>query len=354
MSMTPRQRWLALFNRQEPDRVPTDYWATPEFDARLKADLGIADDETLWRRLHIDHRRFFGPRALREHHPNDAQADLWGIRYEMIDYGTGAYREPVHHPLADVRSVAEVHAHRWPTTDDFDYSAVSEALDRDDGYRLRLGGYFEPFLLYGYMRGLEQAFEDLALNPEIADAILGHLFDFHYQNNAKIFEAAAGRLDVINIAEDLGSQTGPLMSLEHYRRFLLPNQRKMADLARSHGLKIMYHTDGAARPFLPDLIEVVGIDMLDPIQWRCPGMDREGLVRDFGKRIAFHGGMDNQQTLPFGTVADVVAEVKENLAIFAGARYVCGPCHAIQPVTPTANVVAMYETLVELAEGRAG
>ena len=109
------------------------------------------------------------------------------------------------------------------------------------------------------------------------------------------------------MAEDLGSQTGPLMSLAMYRRFLLPNQIKMAELARSYGVHVMYHTDGAARAFLPDLIDRVGIEILNPIQWRCPGMEREKLVADFGGRIIFHGSIDNQQTLPFGTVDDVVA-----------------------------------------------
>ena len=83
-----------------------------------------------------------------------------------------------------------------------------------------------------------------------------------------------------------------------YRRFLLPNQIKMADLARRYGVHVMYHTDGAARVFLPDLVDRVGIEILNPIQWRCPGMEREKLVADFGGRIIFHGSIDNQQTLP--------------------------------------------------------
>ena len=87
----------------------------------------------------------------------------------------------------------------------------------------------------------------------------------------------------------------------------------------------MYHTDGAARVFLPDLIDRVGIEILNPIQWRCPGMERERLVADFGGRIIFHGSIDNQQTLPFGTVDDVVREVRESVDIYRSARWICGP-----------------------------
>jgi len=125
----------------------------------------------------------------------------------------------------------------------------------------------------------------------------------------------------------------------------------MADLARSFGIHVFYHTDGAARVFVPDLIDVVGIEVLNPLQWRCPGMELAGLVRDFGGRIAFHGGIDNQQTLPFGLVEDVVKEVKEVAAIMKGSRWICSPCHNIQPVTPTANIVAMYETIREIGAG---
>jgi uroporphyrinogen decarboxylase len=75
-------------------------------------------------------------------------------------------------------------------------------------------------------------------------------------------------------------------------------------------------------------------------------MEREGLVRDFGDRVVFHGAVDNQQTLPFGSPEDVRREVLDNLRIFAPpARYICAPCHNIQPNTPTGNILAMYETL---------
>lgn len=119
----------------------------------------------------------------------------------------------------------------------------------------------------------------------------------------------------------------------------------MADLARKHGAHVMYHTDGAARVFIPDLIDRVGIEVLNPIQWVCPGMGREALVRDFGGHIAFHGSIENQRVLPFGTVDEVAAEVSESVRAYQDARWICAPCHRIQPVTPTANIVTLYETI---------
>ena len=342
--MTPRERWLALLEGKTPDRIPTDYQATEEVTTRLRRDLGCADDEALYHKLHIDARCFVEPVWNRPEDCNPA-ADMWGIVYRSISYGSGAYLEPQLLPLAHADSVAQIHAHRWPSCDDFDYTAVTRAVEQDDGYRPIHAGCYEPFLLYGYLRGLQTSMEDLAIRPEIVEAILGHIFDFYREHHRRLFAAGRGRIDLTYVAEDLGSQIGPLMSLAMYRRFLLPNQIKMAELARSHGIHVMYHTDGAARMFLPDLIDRVGIEVLNPIQWRCAGMEREKLVADFGRRIIFHGSIDNQQTLPFGAVDDVVREVRESVDIYRNARWICAPCHNLQPVSPTENIVAMYEAI---------
>lgn len=347
MTMTPRERWLALLSGKRADRVPTDYQGTREVTARLLKDLDCADEDALWRRLNIDKRLHVAPRWKLPHHPDDPQADMWGVRFRTVSYGLGAYEEPVYRPLSQVESVEQVNAHRWPDPDDFDYAVITEALAGDDDYYPVHAGCYEPFLLYGYLRGLETAFEDLLLRPEIADAILGRIFDFYCEHHRRIFAAGRGRIDVSYVAEDLGAQTGPLMSLATYRRFLLPNQIKMADLARSFGVHVMYHTDGAARQFLPDLIDRLGIELLNPIQWRCAGMERERLVADFGDRIVLHGSIDNQQTLAFGRVEDVVAEVRQSVEIYRTARWICAPCHALQPISPTENIVAMYEAIQE-------
>ncbi|MBC8373490.1 MAG: uroporphyrinogen-III decarboxylase-like protein, partial [Planctomycetes bacterium] len=244
MSMTPRQRWVALLEGRRPDRIPTDYQATAEVTARLLRDLDCHDENALWRKLHVDKRMEVCPRPTRGDR-NDNDTDIWGVRYTNVDYGRGHYLTPVGHPLADVESPDDVHKHRWPDPDDFDYTAVTQAVDASDGRYPIHAGHFEPFLRYAYMRGLEQAYMDLATREDIAEAILGRIFDFHYEYHRRIFAAGAGRIDTMYVAEDLGSQRGALMSLEMYRRFLLPNQIKLADLARSFGIHVMYHTDGA-------------------------------------------------------------------------------------------------------------
>jgi uroporphyrinogen decarboxylase len=142
----------------------------------------------------------------------------------------------------------------------------------------------------------------------------------------------------------LGSQQNLLFSPKSIREFFIPGMRRMIELTHQAGAYVFTHSDGSIRKIIPDLIDI-GVDTLNPIQWRCKGMERDGLKRDFGAALIFHGGMDNQQTLPFGTVADVRREVIENIEILGkGGGYILAPCHNIQSISPAENIVALYET----------
>ena len=339
--MTPRERWLALLNNETPDRIPADYWATSEVTQRLMRELGCADQDELFDRLHLDTPDHIIPIE----NFGSQNPDQWGIAYRDMAYETGVYREPADHPLAEFVTVEQIHDYSWPNPDDLDWEAFRAKIEAARGLRIVRCGQYEPFLVHCFLRGMEQAMVDLITEQEIAHAILDHIFDYCYAVNERAFDIGQGIIELTHIAEDLGSQQGLLIGLDQVREFLLPKQKKMADLARSHGIHIFYHTDGAAREVIPDLIEVTGIEILNPIQWRCPGMGREGLVRDFADKVTFHGAVDNQQTLAFGSEEDVRTEVLDNIRIFERARWICAPCHNIQPVSPTKNIVAMYQTI---------
>jgi uroporphyrinogen decarboxylase len=344
-TMTPRERWEAVLRREKPDRVPMDYWATREATEKLLKHLGCDWDEAM-RRLHIDQPYGVGGRYVGPALPEGE--DVFGLTHRAIDYGTGTYSEVANAPLSGYESVGEIETnYRWPSPDWWDYSHLPEAVQGRD-HRPICGGGSEPFLLYCQLRGLEQAFMDLVLYPEIVDYCLGRLFDLAYENTRRIYEAIPGKVLYSYVAEDLGSQQSLLMSRDHMHRFLFPHMKRMMDLVHSAGAYVFHHSDGAIRKVIPDLIDL-GIDVLNPIQWRLPGMDREGLKREYGGRIIFHGAMDNQTTLPFGSVDDVRGEVRGNLEILGdGGGYILAPCHNIQAVSPPENIVAMYEAGYEL------
>ena len=341
-TMTPSERWLAVLRREKPDRVPMDYWATEEATRKLMAHLGVSDQGELFSRLHIDIPVGVGPKYVGPEPP--AGTDIFGCRHEQVKYETGVYTECVYHPLAQRESVEQIERdYTWPSPDWWDYSEVPAQLGGSEDRPVR-GGGSEPFLQYCTLRGQEQAYVDLVLDPEIAHYCLDKLFDLAYENTRRTYEAVPGKVMMSYVAEDLGSQESLLFSPAQIREFLLPRMKRMMDLVHSAGAYVFTHSDGAVREIIPDLIEI-GVDVLNPIQWRCGGMEREGLKRDFGDRLSFHGAVDNQYTLPTGTVEEVRQEVLDNLRILGeGGGYVLAPCHNIQSVGPAENVVAMYET----------
>ena len=343
--LTPLERWLAVFRRQKPDRVPMDYWATAETTLRLMEYLGCASRREMLEKLHVDFvveakPDYIGPKL-------EPLTDVFGCMFSNVDYGSGAYEECVYFPLAEFTSVEEIErSYVWPNPDWWDYETIAKKLSGNEMYPIQ-GGGSEPFLIYKNLRGQEQAFMDLIENPEIVHYCLDRLFDLAYENTRRIHEEIPGKVTFSYVAEDMGGQTDLMFSPRHVREYLLPGMKRMIDLIHESGAFVFHHNDGNCRRIIPDMIEA-GIDLLNPIQWRSQGMEREGLKWDFGGRIILHGAMDNQYTLPFGTVDEVRQEVLDNLRILGeGGGYILAPCHNIQPLTPPENVVAMYETCYE-------
>ena len=344
-TMTPRERWLALFQRLRPDRVPLDYWATPEVDAKLMAHLGCASRVEMLRQLHVDFIVGIVPRYVGPAIP--AGRDVWGIGYREVPYAEGVYAEAIERPLAQYQTVEEIKRHHtWPQPDWWDYSDAAEQVRGFEDHVIG-GGGSQPFMIYKDMRGHEQAHVDLHQNPELTHYCLDQISEVFYQGTVRAFEALPGRIDLTYVDEDLGGQKNLLLSPAHIREYLFPGMRRMIALGHQAGAYIRHHDDGAISRILPELI-VLGIDLLNPLQWRAEGMDRAYLKREVGSHVVLHGGMDNQYTLPFGSVAEVWQEVRDNRRLLGeGGGYILAPCHNLQAITPIENILALYETAYE-------
>ena len=341
--MTPRERWLAVLHREKPDRLPMDYWATGEANDNLMKHLGCDSLEAVYERLHIDVPVFVGPGYAGP--PIPPGEDTYGCRFEWADYGSGKYLECTHHPLAKFQTLDEIERSydRWPDPDWYDYSQIPSQI-RGKEMRPIQGGGSEPFLTYTLLRGQQRAMMDLVDNPDMVHFCLDRLFDFCYENTRRIYEQNPGQVMISYVAEDMGSQKSLLYSPEHIREFLISRMKRVIDLVHQAGAFVFHHNDGAIRKILPDMIDA-GIDVLNPVQWRCAGMEREGLERDFGDALIFHGAVDNQQTLAFGSIQDVRREVLDNIRILGkGGGYILAPCHNLQAISPPENIVAMYQT----------
>lgn len=343
--MNARERMLAAIQHQPVDRIPTDIWATPEVWAKLRKHFGEGVD--IPAALHIDGMagvgaEYVGP-ALPVC-PEGESADYWGMRRKRVVYPTGEYHEQTFYPLGAARSIDDLDKYAWPTTEWFDYSQMRARAEAARGGQVVACGYMAPFYYHNMLRGLEQSFMDPLESPEFTHEVLRRITEFFLAHHRRMFEACEGLIDVAQVTDDLGSQTGPLIGLGLYREFYAPHHKRLIDLCHEFGIKVFHHDDGSCRAFLPDLV-AMGIDILNPIQWRCPGMDMGELKAEFGGRICFHGAIDNQQTLPFGTAEEVRAEVRRCIETLGadGTGYILAPCHNIQAVSPVENILAMYD-----------
>ena len=356
--MTPKNRVLAILHRQPVDRLPVDLWHTPEIAAGLCQHFGVADDFSMWRALgldkivwdFIDYRTDRGERAGAQSGAgaeSSGSRTMWGVPLKTIQAGNAQYAEFVDSPLAGYDTPDSIENYPlWPKVDHFDYDAAVALAQRASPEYAVIGPWVSFFEIYCQLRGLEQAMMDLSETPELVDAVLDRIEGIQTEMMERFFSRAAQYLDLVFISDDIAGQQSLLMSPRMWERHLQPRLKRWCDMIHGHGLKVFYHTDGAARPLLGPILDC-GVDVLNPIQHACPGMDMAELKQKFGHRVIFHGGVDNQSILPFGTVEQVRTEVRDCLRTLGAGRegFICGSCHNVQPGTPIENILAMVETV---------
>jgi uroporphyrinogen decarboxylase len=272
--------------------------------------------------------------------------DIWGVQRKSQIYGLGAYDEIERYPLAGAKSIADLERYPWPSADWFDTAEFGAILDRVQAQQSRClmlsnGNIFETAW---YMRGFEQIFIDLVDDPEFAVALFGYVADFFCTYFRKLLEVADGRVDLVFTADDLGGQSGLLMSLKTWETLIKPFHARLNRVIHEFGVKVIYHSDGSIAKVVPGLIDM-GIDVLQALQFSARGMDPADLKNRFGEQLCFEGGVSVQTTLPFGTPDDVRQEVSDLIRILGkDGGYILGPSHAIQAGTSPENIYALFET----------
>jgi uroporphyrinogen decarboxylase len=171
--------------------------------------------------------------------------------------------------------------------------------------------------------------------------MLGRCADFA----AALARKAAARypLDWLWTGDDVAGQKSLMFSPAMWRALVKPELQKVVDAGREAGLRVAYHCCGSLRPIIGDLVEM-GISVLNPIQAGCPGMEPEGLKRDFGASLTFMGGVDTQDLLPHGSADQVRRETARLLEVMTagGGGFILAASHTIPPETPDGNIFAMY------------
>ncbi|MCL2300985.1 MAG: hypothetical protein FWC27_12655 [Firmicutes bacterium] len=355
--MTSRTRVLNTFAFEKTDRVPINYMANGGIDKRLKEHFGVTPggELELADHLHVDFRGMGAPYTGPRLHFGDPEKGVnadpqWGQRTRRVHHPYGSYEDNVEFPLLDADEEA-VAAYPMPDPDHYDYGEAlarckAERLGRNRAIYAGGAGLADVINVNGRMRGMEQALVDLYTDDPAGRLLTDRRLAIELEVTERLLERCKGYVDFLWMGEDLGTQRGPMISLELYRKEIKPRHKRFVDLAKSYGLPVMIHCCGASSFAFEDFI-AMGIDAVDTLQPEAAGMSPEIIKRDFGGRLAFHGGVSTAGPLAFGSVEEAVADVLHTLDVYTpGGGYMFSPAHMIQDNSPAENVLAMYETVL--------
>ena len=352
-TMTSKERVMAAFARREPDRVPINYLSNPDIDRRLKEHFGLtlSDDEGLRQALGVDFRTvnapYVGPR-LHDEVPGQQVDPSWGIHTRWVEHESGGYWDYCDFPLRDA-TVDEVEAWPMPSPDDYDYGAVARQCEVYADYAIVTGHAGLPDVINatGMIRNMEQVMVDLITDDPVFLRYVERKSLILLEVMRRTLEAADGAIDVLWMGEDLGTQRGPLVSPKLFRKHIKPWHARFAALGGEYGIPVAIHSCGSSSWAFDDFCEI-GIGVVDTLQPEAKNMAPAYLKERYGDRLAFHGCISTAGPLAYGTVDEVVANVRETLTVMMpGGGYALSPTHQIQDNSPTENVVAMYEAARE-------
>jgi len=380
---TPKERVLRILDHQEADRVTAELggamsYVTKQAYFKLKHHLGLPlllgdeidywprpssysswwlppIDEEIYRRFRIDFRpvriKLAGPFVPKKIYPDGSFVDEWGYHRRA---GETYLELAAPFALEHAETVEDIENDPyWPDPEKErsveGLGRLAKAID-DAGYAVCCanpgsGGAWETAW---YRRGFHKFAEDMYFRPKLAHALMNKVTELQLAMFDMLLDEVGDYCVMIGTGDDLGGQTSGLISLEKYRAFIKPYEKRMCDLIHSKTeAKVYFHCCGNMEMFMNDLIEI-GVDVVNPVQPECPDMDLMALKEKYGNRITFCGGIGSQHILSRGSKAEVEAEVRRAIkAAATGGGYIAAPGHIFQPEFPPENIAAMYDAVIK-------
>jgi uroporphyrinogen decarboxylase len=190
------------------------------------------------------------------------------------------------------------------------------------------------------LRGFDRLLLDFAENNPIAAALIEKITDIRVFQALKLIRSG---VDILRLGDDVGMQTGMIISVEMWRKWLKPGLKKVIEKSKSinEDVLIFYHSDGSIEPIIPELIDI-GIDILNPVQPEC--MDPVKLKKEYGSSLSFWGTIGTQRLMPFGSSENVKDEIKRmKETVGKGGGLLLAPTHILEPEVPWKNILAFFE-----------
>lgn len=380
--MNSRERGILILEHKEADRIPFDLGGTVLTSIHVNAyqklrqklelpevDVNVMDifqqiatvDDDMRARLGSDVRNV-APRSSATYKIEINTTDMPGYDFFHDEWGIG-WRKPkdggffydmFDHPLFDATRIDDIKNFPWPDPSDPNrFTGLQErarSVAEDLGELVILGGLSAGVVeVTAWMRGFAKFYPDFVLNRKW----LGYLMDKIVELKMAYWDIALPMVgeyaDVVQEADDVAGQFDLLMSPEDYRTLIKPRHKKLFDFIKTRSnAKIFFHSCGAIREIIPDLIEI-GVDIINPVQVNAAGMESKGLKRDFGDALTFWGGLvDTQGVFLSGTPQQVRDEARRRIDDFGpNGGFVAATVHNIQANVPPENIIAMWEALRE-------
>jgi uroporphyrinogen decarboxylase len=363
--MQPRERVLRALRRQQPDRVPYDLQGFNREADRLFREKTGADDawayfgaEPMIANIYFKGTKLdLKDRYLHYHDLPEENFVLWhdGMpqagSFTLSEWGlaTVVGSNPAYDvftpPLSRAKSISVIENYPMPDFEEgYRHAHLRESVTEAHAKGLASVGRMAVtiFETAWHIRGFNELLMDFVQQEDWANCLLDRITE------KSCFRAAAyarAGCDAIHIGDDVGMEDRLLMSPETWRKFLKVRLAKVTATARAVKPDILfdYHSDGYVEPIIEDFIEI-GIDSLNPVQPEC--MDPAKLKKQFGDRLAFWGTIGIQHTMPFGTPADVEAEVRTRIeTVGKGGGLLVSPTHVLAPEVPHENIRAMVKAM---------
>ncbi len=346
--MTPRERFLAALRRQPVDRVPIfDFlFQRPLFTeliGRTPASFNARDAMDLTVKLGLDgvwipFGAFAGwtPESLGEH----VYKDEWGTTFET-NASSWPIDAPIAYPLPNRAALAGYTPPDAGAEGRLTEIETAVAMNRALGENAVavFGGVGGPLTTTWMLVGYEDICLSLYDDPAFIEEVAQLAVDFALVAATRMAQAG---VDGFFVSEDLGSSTGGLISPAQFKAVFKPALGRIIAHIKALGLPVILHSCGCIYDFLDDAVEL-GIDGIHPLQ-RTAGMDLARVKAQYGDRVCIVGNIDSSRTLPYGTPAEVEAEVREAIAVAApGSGYILASDHSLHDGIPVANIRAMFD-----------
>jgi uroporphyrinogen decarboxylase len=342
--MNKRSIVKAALDRQPCGIVPHNIDFTRDMREKLRKHLGLTRDEDVGDAVgnycaQLNVGSVTGPSEgiIDEIYPKkigpDTARDDWGVvwRYEVGD-DIGVVVDP---PLKEPNLAGFVPPR--PAS----RGKYLNAFCRANPDRFRLVSLSSPiFQRAWFLRGFENLLVDLALNKDFAHELIDMIMAY---TTEVVAEAISYDIDALFLMDDWGQQESLLISPAMWREFVKPGMEKLFRMVKEKGLYLFFHSCGDIQCLIPELIEM-GLDVLNPFQPEV--MDVYEIKRQFGDRLSFYGGVSTQKLLPYGTVDQVEADIREKLRLLGeNGGYILAPAHAVQCDVPVENIMKLVEVV---------